>query len=225
MYCFVMFQKGLGRVFDESSQTGWFLQTILVIFQPIHTNPWQIIYLNLPDESLYLLVKTAWKSVQWFLNLSQTNKQTWWRTLFYNMYIYIHHTYIYTHHNPKQEKIHIICPQMVAGLHVCPISNPRVFICGVTKTVGLFCRISWWRGSFVLVGSIYKSAKKWGQMNVQAIELVTLLQKYIYMDFLLFWIKESTLKIGKSIFLIIQYISQLNSRNYLELYLTKHFIA
>jgi hypothetical protein len=62
-------------------------------------------------------------------------------------------------------------------------------------------------------------------MNVQAIELVTLLQKYIYMDFLLFWIKESTLKIGKSIFLIIQYISQLNSRNYLELYLTKHFIA
>ena len=34
------------------------LPTFIVIFQPIHINPQQIIYQNFPEESLYLLVKT-----------------------------------------------------------------------------------------------------------------------------------------------------------------------
>ena len=40
MYCFVIFQKGLRSVFDESSQMAWFFcttSTFIVIFQPIHT--------------------------------------------------------------------------------------------------------------------------------------------------------------------------------------------
>ena len=37
-------------------------------------------------------------------------------------------------------------------------------------------------------------------MNVQAIELIIHLQKYIYMDFLLFWIEESIWEVYKNIF-------------------------
>ena len=38
MYCFVIFQKGLRSVFDESSQTAWFVCTTSNIYRYIPTN-------------------------------------------------------------------------------------------------------------------------------------------------------------------------------------------
>ena len=38
MYCFVIFQKGLRSVFDESSQTTWFFCTTSNIYRYIPTN-------------------------------------------------------------------------------------------------------------------------------------------------------------------------------------------
>ena len=38
MYCFVIFQKGLRRVFDEISQTAWFFCTTSNIYHYIPTN-------------------------------------------------------------------------------------------------------------------------------------------------------------------------------------------
>ena len=99
IYCFVVFQKGLGSVFDEGSQAALVfatIPTIIVIFQPIHTKPWQNIYQNFPDESLSIgenRMKIRAVIFELIAN-RQTDRQTRRRTLFYDMYrryIYIHH--------------------------------------------------------------------------------------------------------------------------------------
>ena len=49
MYCFVIFQKGLRSVFDESSQTAWFFCTISNIYHYIPTNSHKTLTNYIPE--------------------------------------------------------------------------------------------------------------------------------------------------------------------------------
>ena len=51
MYCFVIFQKGLRSVFDESSQTAWFFCTTFNIYHYIPTNSHRTLTNHIPAFS------------------------------------------------------------------------------------------------------------------------------------------------------------------------------
>ena len=91
MYCFVIFQKGLRSVFDESSQTAWFFCTTSNIYRYIPTNSHKTLTNYIPVFSGRITI-CWWKPHEnpfssFRVYRRQTDRQTRRRTLFYYIYI------------------------------------------------------------------------------------------------------------------------------------------
>ena len=95
MYYFVLFQKGLHSVFDESSQTAWFFFAALPTFIVIPTNSHKTLTNYIQEFSGWITLSTGENRMKIcavifeFIASRQTDRQTRRRTLFYNMYRYL----------------------------------------------------------------------------------------------------------------------------------------
>ena len=105
MYCFVIFQKGLRSVFDESSQTAWLFCTTSNIYRYIPTNSHKPLTNYIPVFSGRIILSIGENHMKIravvfeFNACRQTDRETRRRTLFYNeeMFLFVNHVKITEH--------------------------------------------------------------------------------------------------------------------------------